>query len=76
MSLSINDGVSHHDLPPGSVWHHLKSGKTYTVTGIGLQEATLEPVVLYALEPWQDPHPVTWVRPVEEFLDGRFKRTR
>lgn len=54
----------------GSRWLHVKSGNVYQVTGKALREADLEPVVTYTRSDagW---HPA-WVRPLSEFLDGRF----
>lgn len=54
----------------GTVWRHKKRGSLYTVMGSCHIEATQTLALLYyasADESW-------WVRPVSEFLDGRFER--
>jgi hypothetical protein len=48
-------------------YRHLKSGHIYAVTGIVLLEATLTPLVVY-----HGANNVTWARPFDEFMDGRF----
>ena len=53
----------------GQRWRHLKTGGMYTVIATGLDEATLEPVVIYA-----GGDGVVWVRSLRIFLedvDGR-----
>ncbi len=54
----------------GSVWRHEKSGGFYVVLGQCRIEATNTPAVRYM--------PVDggteWVRPEDEFMDGRFVR--
>lgn len=47
---------------------HVKSGGVYVVVTVGLVEATLAPVVIYR----DIVAHTTWVRPVDEFCDGRF----
>ena len=47
---------------------HVKSGGKYRVLYHGILEKTLSPVVIY-----QGEDGVVWVRPDEEFYDGRFK---
>ena len=52
------------------VWQHKKGGR-YRVLTVAINEADLKPVVVYqSTDPNNTP---IWVRPVEEFLDGRFK---
>lgn len=61
----------------GSVWQHLKTGHHYRVTGWVLREADLVPCVTYLR--WHGEgaeHGPIWARPVDEFLDGRFKEVR
>ena len=53
---------------PGSIWRHRKGG-TYRVHGVGREEATLAPVVVYVASGSPD----LWTRPLTEFLDGRFE---
>jgi len=60
------------DQPAAGQWWRHRKGGLYQVVCVALTEATQEPVVVYRK------HMVglTWVRPVEEFLDGRFMPTR
>jgi hypothetical protein len=51
----------------GTVWQHRKGG-IYSVLAVALIEATLAEVVVY--EAHEDG--TVWVRPMDEFLDGRF----
>ena len=53
----------------GSAWTHKKTGGVYEVRAIGRIEADLTICVIYT--PFGQISEV-WVRPVEEFLDGRF----
>lgn len=54
----------------GSRWRHLKTGGRYEVVCNGLVEASLTPCVVYrSLDRPAEPY---WVRPLDEFLDGRF----
>ncbi len=62
-------------LPPlpvlhGARWRHRKSGGLYKVLAVGRIEATLAPCVIYQAEAGGD----VWVRPYDEFTDGRFER--
>lgn len=57
--------------PAGSRWRHRKTGVVYAVSTGCVTGATLTPAVLY--------YPAAagglgWVRPLDEFLDGRFER--
>jgi hypothetical protein len=54
----------------GTVWRHRKTGHLYMVWGHCVIEATLTPAILYTRWPERD---VFWVRPLTEFLDGRFE---
>ncbi len=51
------------------VWTHVKTGGRYLVLLQCIVEATKEPAVAYTSE--TPDHPI-WIRPVSEFLDGRF----
>lgn len=53
-------------------WRHAKSGNTYYIVGVGYDEATLDVVVMYASPKTM----LRWVRPISEFLDGRFTKLR
>ena len=56
--------------PPstGSHWRHVKRGSTYTIEGVGVIEATMTTCVIYRAHA----DGTTWVRPLAEFMDGRF----
>lgn len=51
----------------GSKWIHLKSKHTYEVVAIGYLESSLTTIVVY-----KGSEGLVWVRPITEFLDGRF----
>ena len=60
------DGRPH----PGMRVEHNKSGGQYVVIAAGKMEKNLEPVVVYcSVEDDAD----IWVRPLNEFCDGRFE---
>jgi hypothetical protein len=54
--------------PDGPTWCHKKTGGFYTVLHACLNEADLKPMVVYR----DNVKGTIWVRPVSEFLDGRF----
>lgn len=47
---------------------HIKGGEDYSVVAVALIESTLAPVVVYRARK-TGKH---WVRPLDEFCDGRF----
>jgi len=47
---------------------HKKTGHIYSITALGVEEATLAPVVCY-----MGSDGVLWTRPASEFFDGRFE---
>lgn len=51
----------------GSKWLHLKSKHTYEFVAIGYLESSLTTIVVY-----KGVEGLAWVRPITEFLDGRF----
>lgn len=60
--------------PIGSVWRHRKGG-VYEVVTCAVSEADLTAVVVYREKSTGGVHhdvPLTWVRPLDEFNDGRF----
>lgn len=57
----------------GSQWRHLKSGHGYMVIGCGVIEATMADVVIYRRFPDIQMDVRLWIRPLDEFMDGRFK---
>lgn len=58
----------------GSLWLHVKSGHRYRVIACGMIESNLTPSVIYTgLLTDDDPlSAANWIRPMTEFLDGRF----
>jgi hypothetical protein len=57
------------DTMNGTIWRHKARGTTYMVVVEGTREANMEPCVAYvALMDGK-----VWLRPTEEFLDGRFE---
>lgn len=60
------------EVPIGSLWRHLKTDTLYTVKDIVVVESDLTFAVSY--ERLGDPSYLHWLRPLDEFLDGRFKR--
>jgi hypothetical protein len=63
----------------GTLWRHVKTGHLYHVVQGCVIEATLTPAVLYTAATTfgavtEYAHAcVSWVRPLSEFLDGRFE---
>jgi hypothetical protein len=55
----------------GQLWRHTKTGWNYRIVCLGLNEADQVPVVCYQATHGVGP---VWVRPMDEFLDGRFER--
>ena len=51
----------------GKNFIHKESGNLYQVSQLAYRESDLEVVVIY-----HDVNMVHWVRPLSEFLDGRF----
>lgn len=60
------------EVPVGSLWRHLKTDTLYTVKDIVVVESDLTFVVSY--QKLGDLSRLRWLRPLDEFLDGRFKR--
>lgn len=52
-------------------WKHLKTSDIYEIVGFAIQEATMEPVVIYK----RVGERTLWTRPCQEFFDGRFEQT-
>lgn len=53
----------------GKNFTHLNTGKVYQVVNLAYRESDLEVVVVY-----RDESMVHWVRPLSEFMDGRFQQ--
>lgn len=60
------------EVPVGSLWRHIKSDTLYTVKDIVVVESGLTFAVSY--HKLGDLSRLRWLRPLDEFLDGRFKR--
>ena len=60
------------EVPVGSLWRHIKSDTLYTVKDIVVVESGLTLAVSY--QKLGDLSRLRWFRPLDEFLDGRFKR--
>lgn len=60
------------EIPVGSLWRHIKSDTLYTVKDIVVVEFDLTLAVSY--KSLGDTSRLHWLRPLDEFLDGRFKR--
>lgn len=60
------------EVPVGSLWRHLKTDTFYTVKDIVVVESDLTFAVSY--QKLGDLSRLRWFRPLDEFLDGRFKR--
>lgn len=60
------------EVPIGSLWRHLKTDNLYTVKDIVIVESDLTLAVSY--KRLGDANRLHWLRPLDEFLDGRFKR--
>lgn len=56
------------NIEPGTEWLHRKTGVKYVVLATAFLEPYLIKVVIYQCKTGGD----IWVRPLAEFLDGRF----
>lgn len=72
MSLLQDLEKSYEEIPVGSLWRHVKSDTLYTVKDIVVVESDLTLAVSY--KRLGDNSRLHWLRPLNEFLDGRFKR--
>lgn len=57
-------------VPIGSIWRHLRTENLYTVKDIVVRENDLTVCVSY--QNLMIGSQVHWIRPLDEFLDGRF----
>lgn len=59
-------------IPKGSIWRHKKTENLYMVKDLVVMESDLQLAVAYSgvIENSR----LTWVRPLAEFMDGRFER--
>lgn len=72
MSLLQDLEKSYEEIPIGSLWRHLKTDNLYTVKDIVVVESDLTLAVSY--KRLGETSRIHWLRPLDEFLDGRFKR--
>lgn len=56
----------------GSLWRHIKTNTLYTVKDLVVVESDLTLAVSY--KRLGDTSQLHWLRPLDEFLDGRFTR--
>ena len=64
-------GAKKQKVPVGSLWRHKKTGTIYTIKDIAIIESDLSLAVSYKELGTAKVH---WVRPLSEFLDGRFEK--
>ena len=60
------------EVPVSSLWRHIKTDNLYTIKDIVVVESNLTLAVSY--NHLGDTSCLHWLRPLDEFLDGRFKR--
>lgn len=70
--LLLDLNAKRKEVPVGSLWRHLKTDNLYTVKDIVIVESDLTLAVSY--KRLGDANRLHWLRPLDEFLDGRFKR--
>lgn len=68
LMLEINEAKE--KVPIGSIWRHLKTETLYTIEDLVVRENDLTVCVSY--QKLMIGSQVHWIRPVDEFLDGRF----
>lgn len=59
-------------IPKGSIWQHKKTETLYLVKDLVVMESDLQVAVAYSGV--TENSRLTWVRPLAEFMDGRFER--
>ena len=59
-------------IPKGSIWRHKKTENLYMVKDLVVMESDLQVAVAYSGV--TENSRLTWVRPLAEFMDGRFDR--
>ena len=59
-------------LPKGSIWRHKKTENLYMVKDLVVLEFDLQVSVAYSGV--TENSRLTWIRPLAEFMDGRFER--
>lgn len=68
LMLEINEAKE--KVPIGSIWRHLKTDTLYTIKDLVVRENDLKICVSY--QKLMIGSQVHWIRPLDEFLDGRF----
>lgn len=68
LMLEINEAKE--KVPIGSIWRHLKTETLYTIKDLVVRENDLTVCVSY--QKLMIGSRVHWIRPLDEFLDGRF----
>lgn len=68
LMLEINEAKE--KVPIGSIWRHLKTETLYTIKDLVVRENDLTVCVSY--QKLMIGSQVHWIRPLDEFLDGRF----
>lgn len=68
LMLEINEAKE--KVPIGSIWRHLKTETLYTIKDLVVRETDLTVCVSY--QKLMIGSQVHWIRPVDEFLGGRF----
>ena len=68
LMLEINEAKE--KVPIGSIWRHLKTETLYTIKDLVVRESDLTICVSY--QKLMLGSQVHWIRPLDEFLDGRF----
>ena len=64
--------IYQHGPQPGSRWRH-RNGTVYEVVTTSIHSETLEPMVSYREVAGNQPK-ITWTRPLEMWIDGRFTK--
>lgn len=59
-------------LPKGSIWRHKKTENLYMVKDLVVLEFDLQVAVAYSGV--TENSRLTWIRPLAEFMDGRFEQ--
>ena len=63
--------IAPNTLAVGAYYRHKKTGGAYQIVMFATIEATMVPAVIYAAR--RNGETERWIRPVDEFCDGRFE---
>ena len=69
-TLMLDIDEAKEKVPIGSIWKHLKTETLYTIKDLVVRENDLTVCVSY--QKLMIGSQVHWIRPLDEFLDGRF----